>query len=515
MTILATVASAAESTPSAQPAPAFEIQEYRITGATKLSELEKGKAVYPYLGPGRTAEDIEAARAALQGVYRAKGFETVLVEVPVSTPRGGVVHLRVVENAIGRVRVNGARYFLPSQILSSAPSLKPGTIPNFQDVQRDIVALNQWPDRKVTPVLKSGLESGTVDIDLNVEDKFPLHGSIELNNRHSQDTTDLRLNGSLSYNNLWQRGHSIGASFQISPEDTSEVRVLSGYYIARFPQWPSFSLMLQGTKQDSNVATLGGSAVAGRGEILGARAIFNLPGQERFFHSASFGFDYKHFDQVLNFGLTSLTTPISYYPVTAGYSATWAREKSQTEFNAGITFAFRGTGSEDTEFDNNRFKARGSFFYVRGDLAHTQELPGGFQAYAKAQGQASSQPLVSSEQFAGGGLGTARGYLEAEALGDNGIFGTLELRSPSLLGWTKRKDAEWRAYLFVEGGLLSLRESLPDQESRFELASAGFGTRAHFTDYFHGSLDVGFPLTSLTTTQSGDVMLTFRLWSEF
>jgi hemolysin activation/secretion protein len=501
--------------PSSTPAPGFYIREYRVTGATKLSELEKGEAVYPFLGPQRTGADIEAARVALEKAYKAKDFETVLVEVPVAAPRGGVVHLRVVEAAVGRVRVNGARYFLPSQIVKHAPSLQPGTVPNFTAVQRDLLALNQWPDRKVTPVLKPGAEPGTVDIDLNVEDKFPLHGSLELNNRHSQGTSDLRLNGSLTYNNLWQRGHTLGASFQVSPEETSEVKVLSGYYIARFPQWPGFSLLVQGTKQDSNVSTLGGSAVAGRGEILGTRAIFNLPPGDGFYQSASFGFDYKHFDQILNFGPTALNTPVTYYPFTAGYSANWVQPKGQTELNAGVTFGFRGTGSDQAEFDNNRFKARGSFIYFRGDVAHTRELPGSAQLYAKVQGQASSQPLVSSEQFSGGGLGTVRGYLEAEALGDNGIFGSLELRSPSLLGWTKRKDSEWRVYGFLEGGLLTMREPLPEQASRFELASVGFGTRIQLFDYFHGSLDAGFPLLDLTNTRAGDVMFTFRLWAEF
>lgn len=495
--------------------PAFFIGEYRITGATKLTELEKGRAVYPYLGPGRTAADIEAARAALESVYKAKGFETVAVEAPVAAPRGGVVHLRVVEMTVGRVRVNGARYFLPSQIVRHAPSLQPGTTPNFEAVQRDISALNQWPDRRITPVLKAGTLPGTVDIDLNVEDKLPLHASLELNNRHSQDTTDLRVNASVSYNNLWQRGHSIGASVQLSPEAPDEVKVFSGYYTARFSQWPGFSLLLQGTKQDSNVSTLGGGAVAGRGETLGPRAIFTLPSRPGFYHSANFGFDYKHYDQVLNFGPVPLVTPVTYYPVTAGYSATWANEKGQTELNAGVTFGFREVGSNAAEFDNNRFKARGNFFYFRGDLARTQELAGGAELYAKVQGQASGQPLVTSEQFAGGGLGTVRGYLEAEALGDNAIFGTLEARSPSLFGWTKRKDHEWRFYAFLEGGLLTLRDALPQQESRFTLGSAGIGTRVQLFDHFHGSLDVGFPFTSLTTTQAGDPMFTFRVWSEF
>lgn len=507
------------ATATAASSPKFYVAEYRVTGATKLSELEQGEAVYPFLGPGRTADDIEGARAALEKAYKAKGFETVFVEVPVQTPRGGVVHLRVTEATIGRVRVNGARYFLPSQMLKNAPSLKPGSVPNFQAVQKDLLGLNQWPDRKVTPVLKAGAEPGTVDIDLNVEDKNPLHGSVELNNRNSLGTTDLRLNASVNYENLFQRGHSIGVSTQVAPQDTEEVAVYSGFYLARFAQFPDFTLLLQGTKQNSDVSTLGGTASVGRGDIIGARAIFNLPPGDGFYQSASFGFDYKdfgQFDVALDDGTILVATPpITYFPFTAGYSAGWAAEKTQTELNAAVTFSFRGLGSNTEEFDLNRFKARGSFIYLRADLAHTRELPGGFQLYGKVQGQASSQPLVSSEQFAGGGLGTARGYLEAEALGDNGILGSLELRSPSLLGWTKREDSEWRVYGFLEGGLLTIREPLPEQDSRFDLASIGFGTHMRLYDYFHGSLDVAFPLRDLTATQAGDVKLTFRLWSEF
>ncbi len=93
-----------------------------------------------------------------------------------------------------------------------------GKVPNFTDVTRDVVALNKLADLRVTPALQPGVEPGTVDIDLNVKDTLPLHGAVELNNRYSADTTPLRLNGSISYNNLWQAGHTINASFQVAPE---------------------------------------------------------------------------------------------------------------------------------------------------------------------------------------------------------------------------------------------------------------------------------------------------------
>lgn len=504
--------SGAEEAQVAQP---VYIQEYRVTGARLLSQKEIGDTVYPFLGPARTNEDVEQARAALEKAYRDKGYQTVTVEVPPQQVRRGVVVLQVLENKVGRLRVRGSRYFSLDQIKKQSPSLAEGTVPNFNDVTRDIVALNQWPDRRVTPSLRAGVEPGTVDIDLTVKDTFPLHGSLELNNRHSPETTELRLNGALSYNNLWQLGHSVGLSFQLAPERLDDAKVFSGYYLARFPAISWLSLMVQGTKQDSNVSTLGGAAVAGRGEVIGARAIITLPPKKDFYHSVTLGFDYKHFEENVLIADTEAETPITYFPLSAAYSATWTGKGRLTELNAAVNFHFRGLGSSPEEFDAKRFRADGSYIYIRGDLSHTQDLPAGFQVFGKVQGQLTGDALINSEQFSGGGLGTARGYLESTALGDNALFGTLELRSPSLLGGWRKDDSEWRVYAFVDAGILTLNSPQPEQESRFELASFGLGSTIRIFDHFNGSVDAGIPLIKQGQTSAEDLLLTFRIWADF
>jgi hemolysin activation/secretion protein len=503
------------------------IAEYRVLGAKLLKEGEIGEAVYPFLGPGRTEADVLGAAGALEKVYKEKGYQTVSVSVPPQSAQGGVIFLQVTEAKVGRLRVKGSRYYSLEDIKKHAPSLAEGTVPNFNDVTRDIVALNQWPDRRITPELVPGVEPGTLDINLNVKDSLPLHGSVELNNRYSPNTSELRLNGSASYNNLWQKGHALGVSFQIAPENADDAKVLSAYYQARIPNLDWLTLMVLGTKQDSNVSTLGGSAVAGRGEVLGLRALISLPPGKNFFQSVSFGLDYKHFDQdiVLAPGTAPITAPITYYPITVNYNGTWVEKESLTEFNAGLVFHVRGMGSAPAEFENSRFGADGAFVYLRSDLARTQDLPGGWQAYAKVQGQLSNEPLVSSEQFSAGGLGTARGYLEGEVPGDNAIFGSFELRTPSLLGWMNPKPAadagrtaavnEWRLYAFVDGGHVSILQALPGQQSNFDLVSMGAGTRFELWNHFNGSLDAGIPLISQTYTEARDLLLTFRVWADF
>ena len=498
----------------------IDILQIRVRGAKLLTGDEIASAIYEFTGPDRTLEELEAARAALENAYRDKGFQTVTVEVPQQNGTRGIIYMDAVENAVGRLRVRGSRYHLPSAIKRAAPSLAEGTVPDFKKVEKDILALNAWPGRRVAPVVLPGKRPGTIDVDLNVEDELPLRGSIELNNRYSPDTTPLRLNASFSYENLWQLGHSLGFAVQMAPERIEDAEVYSAYYIARFAQSPNFSLMLSGTKQNSDVSTLGGAAVSGRGEVIGLRAMLTLPQRGNYFHSVSTGFDYKSFEEDITLGDEIFSTPINYYPFTIAYGGGITGEDSFTELNGSINFHFRGMGSRPTTFDNKRYEADGSYLYFRGDLSHTHELPGGFQAFGKVQGQLTNNPLINSEQYAGGGLSTVRGYLESEALGDNGWFLTAEVRTPSLLQWTEKNELgdpkhEWRFHAFYDGGRLYLNEALPEQIDLYELSSVGVGSSLHLWDRFHGYVDVAWPLEDLNNTVASDPFWSFRIRADF
>lgn len=506
-------------TPEVEPVR-INILQIRVRGAKLLTGEEIASAVYEFTGKNRTLEDLEAARLALESAYREKGFQTVAVEVPEQNGTRGIIYMDAVENSVGRLRVRGSKFHLPSAIKRAAPSLAEGTVPNFNQVQEDIMALNAWPGRRVTPVVQPGKRPGTIDVDLNVEDEFPLHGSIELNNRYSPDTTPLRLNASLSYNNLWQLGHSIGFAAQLAPERIEDAEVYSAYYIARFAKAPNFSLMVSGTKQNSDISTLGGAAVVGQGEILGWRAMITLPARGNYFHSVSTGFDYKSFDEDISLGDEVFSTPIDYYPFTVAYGGGLTGDDYFTELNTSINFHFRGTGSRPETFDNKRYLADGSYIYFRGDLSHTHDLPGGFQAFAKIQGQATNDSLINSEQYAGGGLSTVRGYLESQALGDSGWFATAELRTPSLLDWAGENKLgdpkhEWRFHAFYDGGRLYLNEPLPEQIDLYELSSVGVGSSLHLWGHFHGYVDVAWPLDDLNGTVEEDPFWSFRVRADF
>src|SRR5215470_13253597 len=223
----------APEAPAEKTEQRFDILEYEISGNTVLPVIKIERAVYPFLGPGRTVADVEKARAALERAYRDAGYPAAGVDIPEQKVEEGVVRLTVVEGRVSRTRVTGSRYFSQGRILEQSPALAEGNVLYGPDVQQQLAVLNRFPDRRVTPVLRPGRLPGTTEVELQVEDKLPLHGSVELNNRYSPNTTPLRLIGTLRYDNLWQRNHSLSFQYQTSPQDTSEVEVFSGAYI-----WP-------------------------------------------------------------------------------------------------------------------------------------------------------------------------------------------------------------------------------------------------------------------------------------
>ncbi len=254
-----------------------------------------------------------------------------------------------------------------------------------------------------------------------------------------------------------------------------------------------------------------------------------LPSRDGFFHTLSAGLDYKHFDQTVQLGTDAFSSPVTYYPMVASYGATFQGDKFTTQFNASVTSNLGTISSSTEDFDIKRYKASPSFTHFNADLSHTQELGEGFQLWGKVQGQISDGPLVSSEQFSIGGLDTVRGYLESEVLGDQGVVGNIELRTPNIgqliQGQVKDETGqgparfttfnEWRFFAFADAGRATVLQPLQDQQSQFDVWSYGVGTRFKVFSVMNGMLAYSVPMISQTYTQARDPRFNFRIWGEF
>lgn len=508
--------AAAPASPAPAPAPPRRIDflEFRVEGNTVLPQREIEEALYEFLGPDRPVTDAEKARAALEELYSKRGYPTVSATLPPQSGEGGLVIIKVVERPVGQLRVVGSKYVAPSTIRGAAPSLQAGKVPHLPDVQNDLVALNQLPDRTVTPALKPGLAPDTVDVDLKVDDSLPFHGTLELNNRRSQDTTALRTLGSLSYNNLWQRGDAITAGFQVAPSRPNDATIAYGSYLFRIPN-SRLTLTASYLHSDSNVTTVGSTNVVGAGDIAGLTLTAPLAGSADFTQSVSAGLAWKSLTENVGVGSEFTQAPVEYVPFTVAWNGSWQGSASSTDAQAGVTWAFRGLGSDTAAFDSKRLYGQPNFTYVKADVAHTHTLPYDIQLYARGQFQASAEPLISSEQLSVGGQDTVRGYLESEALGDVGGIGTLEVRSPPLTRYIGGPLTALRFRAFVDAGATKLRRAQLEQRDSETLASTGVGFTMRLWDHFGASLDDAQVLRSGPNTRSGVNRVLFRLYGDF
>ncbi|MEX2481317.1 MAG: POTRA domain-containing protein, partial [Gammaproteobacteria bacterium] len=505
-------ATAASTAAPDDDLPRFDVWEYQIEGNSLVEGALIERAVYPHLGPDRTIDDVEAARSALEKVYREQGLGTVLVDIPEQDVVAGIVRLTVTEGAVGRLKVTGSRYFSLGRIRSQVPSLAEGSVPHLPAVQKELQRLNQAsPDRTVTPVLRPGSTPGTLEVELKVDDELPLHAKVELNDRFTQNTERLRLNAEVRYGNLWQREHAISAAYQVAPENRDNVEVFSSTYSFRLPDSDKV-VTLYGVKTSSDVAAIGTLGVVGDGIIAGLRATLPLPALGAFYQSLTLGGDYKDFGESIDLlGADTLNTPINYHVWNALYSGVYLGDDADTEVSIGLTVALRGLGNNTREFQDKRFRAKPNFAFLTAAFSHLRPLPLGAQIYAALDGQVADSPLISNEQFGVGGVQSIRGYLESQQFFDDGLRASLELRSPDFGQrlWSPLSSA--RLHGFVEGASGRIQDALPGQPATATLWSAGLGFRLAAFDDFQAEFDWAVPFKASGTVDDGDSRVHFRL----
>lgn len=492
--------------PSAVAAAAearFDVLEFEVEGNTVLAAQVVEAALLPHMGPQRTVADVEAARTALEKAFQDAGRLSVLVDLPEQRVADGLVRLRVVEGRVERLRVTGARYFSQGLIRETVADFAEGTVPDFNAAQAQLATLNRSDKRQVQPVLRPGLQPGTLEVELKVADALPMAASVALNNHHAANTDPLRLEVSLRHDNLLQRGHSLALSLSTAPRATQQTRVVTlGYTV---PLDASRSLSLSVTDSNSTVEPLG-NTVLGQGNT--ARLRFSQGwATATASHSLSLGAEYRDLQQRVRAGTQAgsgaaaeVSTPLRYLPLQAAWDSTWwhgsGAQSAQTSLGATLTLGLRSLlrrnvpcppdDSLADQFACNRDGADGGFATLRLDGQHAHAMPAALPGRLtwRLSGQMALQPLVSGEQFTIGGAGSVRGYLESEASGDTGLTASLEWQGPNLartlsagLGLGDSVLREASGIGFVDAGLVRVIDPLPDQAARTGLAGAGLGVR--------------------------------------
>jgi hemolysin activation/secretion protein len=485
----------------------FDVIEYRVLGNSVLPGVEIEATLYSLLGPGKTIDDVERARAALEARYHDRGYGTVFVDIPEQDVSEGVVRLKVSEGVLEHSRVTGARYFSGRKIHAALPAAAENTVPHIPTLQAQLAKLNaESPDRNVTPILKAGANPGTVDLTLNVHDELPIVASLEVNNQYSADTTPLRAIGTLGYNDMFARLDSLSVQYQNSPQEPTEVDVWAASYTGRVSDGGT---KLTGffVNSDSDVATAGdgGSTinVLGKGKIYGLRSTTPLRADAEATHMLLGGLEYKDFTESI-FSKSMVLTPITYINASLGNASAWRGEQRQWTLTSSVNLGLRGQLNSTQEFRLKRSNGVPNYFLLRADGSVTQKLPLQMALRLRATGQYAIDSIISNEQFSIAGADGVRGDLEAEVLGDIGIKSSLEL-SALRLHWFK-DDLQMEWFGFFDYGRMTRLNPLRDngvnsptfgmllEPVNVTLRSTGVGLNLSVLQHFSGALVWAYPL---------------------
>jgi hemolysin activation/secretion protein len=499
-------APAPSAAPAAAPTPAnasvapaglpkFDIEEFRVEGNSLLDAAAIEQAVQAHMGEGRTIKDVEAARLALENRYHDAGYLTVLVAIPEQNVDTGVVNLQVVEVPVAKLRVVGAQYHLPSVIEKRLSQVAEGKVPNFAEFQKSLTEVNRAADIKVAPVLKPGKVPGTVDVQLDVDDQLPLHGSVEMksfNRRRVGASPDL-FTASVRYDNLWQRGHSIGLTLQMAPQhvlNTVESQKMASINYL-WPVGTAGDAVSLYAVSSSNLSPSGNDPVQGDTQIAGVRYALVLDGSADYMQNLTVGLDYKDVKQSLS--LLGYALPRTRYtPLSLAYRGVWLNAQPQpTTLDISATMGVRGLLSDpdaSQQYDTN--------FTVLRSALQTYRDVGRWSLASKLELQLGSGALPSSEKFGIGGADRVRGYRDGEYSADRAMLISFELSSPAWKVPVYRADWRAKGVTFVEGA--AFQTSVRPGETT-SVAGAGAGLR------LTGPRGIGMQLDAARALKDGNV----------
>lgn len=484
----------AQSTTSPPPAsdaasgdPAFDVYEYVVEGNTVLPNAVVERAVAPFMGPGRRFADLEQARAALEKAYQNAGYLSVLVSLPNQRVDEGEVRLEVVEAPLEKLRVTGSQYHLPSRIRDAVPSLKPGEVPHFPQVQEELAAL-QSANLQITPLVNASESGQAIDVDLKVEDKPPVSGSIEANNGQSYNTTRGRISASVSTTNLFQLGHTLGLSWQYAPNRPKDSNSLSLIYGLPLSDRDDLLASLTDSRSDTltKVSGTGPASTLTKGTFVGLRWSRRLGGLNwTIQHSFYTAIDYKHNRDFNNFldGAIVQRPPTRYPLLSAGYSLTHnGAGDALTSFSTslkGSTHSLAGrevdcNGIRLEQFDCKRAGSSADFLVWQIGVGHGRPVFGDWRLNLSADVQLATGALPSGEQYSLGGPATVRGYFDYEQSGDQGWSTRAELVTPV---WMEFAGIQATALAFSDRGFVHLINPQLTQVGRTHMGSHGLGLR--------------------------------------
>jgi len=474
------------------------IEVIRVEGVTIIGESVISQVVSTFEGRELSLEDFAAAADCITAEYRKLGYVTSFAYVPPQKITDDTLVIQVQEGTVGDVSIENNRFFTDELLLNYLDARK-DDIFNYDALRDSVNYINRHPDRSANVVLARGEERGSTDVNINLEDRLPLHAILGYNNFNSRYVNRNKYFVELQYNNFLGLDHRVSGEFQQG--HTDKFHLASARYTIPINRKSEAGLYYIHLDQDIG-KELEHLNIHGEGDFLSLFYSYELISNENLTLSVNPGFEWKDIENKLRADLISedkvriakLGLDLDVLDPFKG------RTIITTEFDFGIEDFLDGMDQEDV--GASRAGAGGKFFRVVTNAARVQELPHSMSLMLRGAMQLTGDDLVAAEQFSIGGMYTVRGYPLAEASGDRGYTFTSELYLPPFflpkdykIPYTETAlfDA-LRFMFFIDCGYVENQNPLPGEKKDKALFGFGPAVRFEIPQKLTASFDYGIAI---------------------
>jgi hemolysin activation/secretion protein len=456
--------------------------------------------VTPYVGRPLTRGGLNELITAIIVHFRTHDHPVVDVIVPQQDISAGSVQVLVLESRVGAVSVTGNRHFSSDEIRGSF-RVQPGDAIVASDMRADLEWANQNPFHTSDVVYQPGQATGTTDIVLETQDRFPARFYVGYEDSGNAETGFDRYLVGLNWGDAWDAGWGQQLNYQYTTSgDFRSLQAHSGSYVIPIRKW-HHTITIFGNYVTTEGLVPPFIAVKGTSYQISGRYNIPLRPWGGIKHSVGLGFDYKYNKNSLEFGDIPLTAiPIEVRQLVATYDASRRDGLGVTSLNVSGYFSPGNWGGDnnDTVFGQSHTFATANYDYANVTLSRLSRLPHDWSLFLRGTLQVSDANLTSSEQLGFGGYDTVRGYDEREVNSDEGYILNVELRTPSIsvgkrLNWTKFDD-QLQLLAFWDYGQGYNHTLLPGEPSSNTLTSVGVGLRYTIDSNVSVRADWGFQL---------------------
>jgi hemolysin activation/secretion protein len=489
------------------PIGSFEITRFEVEGDTLLGRRAVQAAVAGFTGKTRDFAAVEGAMAALESAYRKRGFGLVKVILPEQELNAGVVHLKVVETRIGKVRVVGNTTHSEANIRRSLPEVTQNAIINTEVLSAQLRVANENPSKKVNLEMQSSDHPGVIDAVEQVTDTRPwsVGGVIDNSGYESSGRTHV----TAEYQNFDLGGldHTFSAQYTTSTEDPSKLRVYgAGYHIPIYGY--ADSLDFYGTYSTINSGTVAAGLldlqVSGAGAVFGVHFNHDLPRIGHYDSQLVLGLDRKEFRDDIDFQGEQLGGDVTVDPISLSYVGQWAVPVGAFNFYlTGVRNIPGGSQASDADFTAARSGSTSSYGLLRYGAGFNRPLVHEWQLRLTVNGQATHDALVPGEQFGIGGATSVRGLMEREIENDKGFTANAEIHTPNLCGAIHDGLTLCNALTFFDDGRANRNDALAGEETHQSVNSAGVGFRLTRGRFLTLQMDYGHVVSASDPQQRG------------